>query len=304
MSRLTENATGLSFSTFLRLVWDVARPKFIELGMGRSLIRIPILHEDRSVLAIDKPANWMLIPYNWQRTQLNLQAALVSSIRAGDFWARSRNLKFLRYIHRLDAETTGVMLFGKSLGAVNSLGELFEDRRMEKRYLAVVKGVPRNSEWSCRAKLAKNPKRIGRMMVDAKEGKSAETHFRVLQTQDGQSLIEANPLTGRTHQIRVHLLQAGHTVIGDPYYGPGGSSHLKRSRKSDGPYPMGLRSVEISYMDPFRRKRVHIEAPIKEFMKAFGFSDRVSNGKNDAKDSKQNRLEKEKDIRFKKSSHK
>jgi len=72
----------------------------IELGDGT---RIPILYEARSVLAIDKPAGWLLAPDSWNKTGRNLQLALRSSIEAGDFWARARNLKFLRFVHRLNA---------------------------------------------------------------------------------------------------------------------------------------------------------------------------------------------------------
>src|SRR5215831_4719315 len=113
------------------------KPSDIELGTGE---RIPILYEDRSIMAIDKPRGWMLVPFSWQRTNRNLQAALTSSIAAGDFWARSRGLRFLRFVHRLDAETTGILLLGKSQGAVESYGELFEGRNIEKVYLAVVQG--------------------------------------------------------------------------------------------------------------------------------------------------------------------
>src|SRR5215472_6028108 len=111
------------------------RPNYIEFPTGDC---IPILYEDRSVMAIDKPRGWMLVPFSWQKTAHNLQAALTSSIAAGDFWARSRNLKFLRFVHRLDAETTGILLLAKSQGAVASYGTLFESREMEKVYLAVV----------------------------------------------------------------------------------------------------------------------------------------------------------------------
>ena len=82
----------------------MAKPDYIELG--RDLC-IPILYEDRSVLAIDKPAGWMLAPNTWDRTGRNLQLALESSVREGEYWARSRNLKFLRFLHRLDADTSG-----------------------------------------------------------------------------------------------------------------------------------------------------------------------------------------------------
>jgi len=114
----------------------VAKPDCIELPTGEKLA---ILYEDRSVLAIDKPPGWMLVPFSWQKTSRNLQAALTSSIAAGDFWARSRGLRYLRFVHRLDADTTGVLLIAKSQGAVASYGTLFEGRQMEKRYLAVVR---------------------------------------------------------------------------------------------------------------------------------------------------------------------
>ena len=110
----------------------MAKSDAIELPTGE---RIPILYEDRSVLAIDKPRGWMLVPFSWQKTDRNLQAAIASSIAARDFWARSRNLKYLRSIHRLDADTSGVLLFARSPGATRTYGELFESRKMEKVYL-------------------------------------------------------------------------------------------------------------------------------------------------------------------------
>ena len=124
----------------------MAKPKFIELD---EEIRIPILYEDRSIMAIDKPFGWMLVPDSWDRTNRNLQLAIQSSLNAKDFWARSRQLRFLRYVHRLDAETTGVMLFAKSPAAVKTYGELFSDRRVEKVYLAVVTNPPNRPERVC-----------------------------------------------------------------------------------------------------------------------------------------------------------
>ena len=239
------------------------RPNHIELGDGTT---IPILHEDRSVIAIDKPAGWMLVPHTWQKTNRNLQAAIVSSIGAGDFWARSRNVKFLRYVHRLDAETSGVLLFARSYGAVESYGRLFESRQMEKSYLVVVHGIPSAKEWTCREPIGPDPKQIGRMQVDSREGKHAETHFRILQTGSRTSLLEAQPVTGRTHQIRIHLLAGGHPVVGDELYGPDAK---KPSRGKSG---LGLRSVFLGYIDPFTRKPIRIEAPAADFLKEFRFS--------------------------------
>jgi 23S rRNA pseudouridine1911/1915/1917 synthase len=236
----------------------VAKTDHIELPTGEKLV---ILYEDRAVLAIDKPAGWMLVPFSWQRTQRNLQAALSSSMAAKDFWARSRNLKFLRYVHRLDAGTTGILLFAKSQGALTTYGELFESRGMEKTYLAVVQGVPRESEWTCLLRIGEDARRHGRMRPD-KNGKTAETRFRSLQTAKGKSLLEAFPYTGRTHQSRVHLAESGHAVVGDDLYGP------QPDRDSE---KIGLRAVTLAYNDPFNGRRVEIHAPASSFIKEYGF---------------------------------
>lgn len=240
-------------------LWPVARPNFIQLG---DEVSIPILYEDRSVMAIDKPVGWMLVPYNWDKTSRNLQLAISSSILGREFWARSRNLKYLKYIHRLDAETSGILLFAKSPGALQTYSDIFESRRMQKRYLAVVRGEPKKEEWSCDAKLGPDPREIGRHRVDPKAGKAAETQFKVLERRPGLALIEARPITGRTHQIRLHLTHAGLPIVGDTLYGV----PEDRSRRTA---LMGLRAVGLEYQDPFQRRRVRIEAPTDEFLAQF-----------------------------------
>jgi RluA family pseudouridine synthase len=235
----------------------VPKPDSIELPGCEP---IPILYEDRSVIAVDKPRGWMLVPHSWQKTNRNLQAAITSSIAARDFWARSRNLKFLRHVHRLDADTTGILLFAKSIGAVETFSDLFEGRRMEKTYLAVVAGQPKQNGWICHVRLAPDPRQPGKMKVDAREGKESETHFKVLETGGKFSLIEAKPVTGRTHQIRVHLLDSGLPIVGDELYG-----------RREGKLPLGLRAIKLVYTDPFTRKRVEISASADEFLEEFGF---------------------------------
>jgi RluA family pseudouridine synthase len=235
----------------------MAKPNFIALPGCEP---IPILYEDRSVLAVDKPRGWMLVPVAWQKTARNLQAAINSSLAARDFWARSRGLKFLRYVHRLDADTSGVLLFAKSRGVVETCSKMFEGRQMEKTYLAVAAGKALDGEWTCQLKLAPDPKCDGRMRVDARRGKPAETHFRSLKTHGEYSLIEARPVTGRTHQIRVHLAEAGLPIVGDELYG---------SRIGD--LPLGLRAVRLAYFNPFTKARVEIHAPTDNFLQEFGF---------------------------------
>lgn len=237
----------------------MARPDCIRLFKEEP---IPILYEDRSILAIDKPAGWMLVPFSWQRTNRNLQAAIQSSIGAGHFWARSRGIRFLKYIHRLDAETTGILLFAKSQGALDSFGDLFEARQMEKIYLAVTEAEPKQSAWTCRLRLGPDPEQHGLMRVD-KLGKEAETDFRVVASANGLHLIEARPATGRQHQIRIHLAESGCPIVADELYG----------RQEDA--AMGLRAVGLAYTDPFSRRPVAIRAPVEEFLRYFGFAPEV-----------------------------
>jgi RluA family pseudouridine synthase len=229
----------------------MAKPNSIELPDGE---RVDILYEDRSVLAIDKPAGWMLAPVSWDKTSRNLHRTLMHSMQAGEYWARSRNLRYIRFIHRLDTETSGVVLMAKNPGALSVMSRLFETRRMSKKYLAVVRGLPRQTQWTCRLNIASEMDATGRMRIDERHGKEAETAFVVLQQGKGSALIEASPVTGRTHQIRVHLAAAGHPILGDVLYGDKGPA-------------LALRAVEISYTDPFQKRPVRILAPTENFIR-------------------------------------
>jgi len=246
------------------------KTSYIALPDGSFL---PILYEDRSVIAIDKPPAWMLVPFSWQNTSRNLQAAITSSIAAGDFWARSRNVRQLQHVHRLDAETTGVLLFAKTKGALDTYSDLFEAREVGKVYLAAVEGLPTRQEWACHLPLQPHPTDHGRMRVEHEQGKPCETNFRVLAslTPPGKpptTLIEARPVTGRTHQIRIHLAESGYPVIGDTLYGSG--RHTRSKAFSERPL-MALRSVFLTYRDPFTKRQVRIVAPWDQFFAQYGF---------------------------------
>ncbi len=255
--------------------------------------KIPILYEDRNILAIDKPSGWMLAPNNWVNTSRNLQLALESSMMGGDFWAKSRNLRFIRYIHRLDADASGILLMARNQGVLNVFSKLFEERRVLKKYYAVVQGIPKQEEWECELPLSTNvpvaeiranrnglkafQERKIRAFVDPENGKEAKTHFKLLATNGKRSLVEAEPLTGRTHQIRVHLQAAGCPIGGDPLYIPKADTAAPDTPKRQRPTKLALRAVYLQYRDPFQHKDVTIKAATEHFLRIFGMKAEQTN---------------------------
>jgi RluA family pseudouridine synthase len=233
----------------------MAKPTVIEFPDGKV---IPIVYEDRSILVLDKPAGWLIAPDDWYNTRRNFTLALRSSLENGDWWAKSRSLKFLQIIHRLDAETSGLLMCVKSPGAVNAYSALFEERRMKKVYYAVVEGPVPDDRWVRSDMLGPAVGRVGVFRVVREGGREAETEFRVLSREAGYTLVEASPASGRTHQIRLHLLASGCPVVGDELYG---RSH---------PEGLALRAVELGFLDPFTKKPVRILAQTKEFLLQFG----------------------------------
>ena len=234
----------------------VAKDPWIELPDGP---RVRIVHEDRSVLVLDKPAGWLVAPEDWEQTSRNLSRALRAGVDAGDWWARSRNLRFLRPVHRLDAETTGLLMLVKHEGAMAAYSRLFAGRAIEKRYLAVVEGTTPSTAWTREDPLGPEAGWPGRQRVDWREGKPAVTAFRVVAAGATRVLVEALPRTGRTHQIRLHLAASGCPVVGDALYG-----------RPD-PEGLALRAVGLRYLDPFRKRPVVIEAEAGAFRQRFGW---------------------------------
>lgn len=239
------------------------KPALIEIPEAKLVI--PILFENRSIIAIDKPAGWLLAPSHWKNTSRNLQRTLELSILARDFWARSRNLKYIRFLHRLDAETSGVLLLVKNPGAIPAYNKLFAKGLIEKYYAAVVHGVPQWKTFPCRLSISQSPDNPTKMRINKKHGKFAETIFTVVATRADKTLLIAQPLTGRTHQIRVHLTALGLPILGDKLYGEKDTSSQKQN------HTIALRACRVRFKDPFENKLLDIQAPMQDFLSKYGF---------------------------------
>jgi RluA family pseudouridine synthase len=192
---------------------------------------VPVVHEDARLLAVDKPARLLTSPDRYDRERPNLMKLLHAGIERGAEWAVQRRIDYLSNAHRLDFETTGVLLLAKDKPALVHLANQFGGTQPEKTYVALVPGSPEQDEFEVDLKLTPDPRLPG-LMRWSKDGKKALTRFRVLERFRGVTLVSCHPATGRTHQIRVHLKFAGFPIYGDEFYGDGRRLYLSALKPS------------------------------------------------------------------------
>lgn len=211
---------------------------------------IKLLWEDDSVVVVHKPSPLPVHPCG--RYNLNTLTSLLD---------RAYGVDRLRLVHRLDANTTGVMLLAKSPEIATRLRSQFENNSVEKRYLVRCQGTPSKDAFHCDLPITRQRDVAGTRGWDP-EGDPARTDFLVQRRfGDGTSLIEARPKTGRTNQIRIHLWALDMPVMGDKSYLPAGRREDAQTIRVGDP-PMCLHASQLSFDHPTTQQRLSINAPI------------------------------------------
>lgn len=241
-----------------------ARPSHRLEGGERIEVRIPppppddttpepipldVIYEDAALAAINKPAGMVVHPAAGNRVGTLVNALLARWPQIAGVGGRDR----AGIVHRLDKDTSGVILVAKTEPARLALMAQFEARTVQKRYIALVHGHPPTPQGLIEAPIGRDPKQRRRMAV-VRGGREAASVYKVIAWYKDCALVEVIPQTGRTHQIRVHMAFIGCPIVGDPVYG--------RRKERLGLKRQFLHAAGLEFTSPATGERVKVEAPL------------------------------------------
>ena len=222
-----------------------------EISVEAEDIDIDVVYEDSDLLVINKASGMVVHPAPGHYSHTLVNALLYRfQISGGEKYRPG-------IVHRLDKDTSGLMLVAKNEKTHESLSNMIASKEVERHYLAIVDGVIKHDNGTIDAPIGRDSSNRQKMAVTDIHGKEAITHFKVLETFQNNTLIECILETGRTHQIRVHMAYIGHPVSNDPLYGRGKSTEFGQM----------LHSKSIKFKHPSTGKELFFEvAPPKEFI--------------------------------------
>ena len=226
-------------------------------------IPLKIVHEDQHLLVVDKPAGLVVHP-----AAGNLDGTLVNALLhhcAGQL-SGIGGVARPGIVHRIDKDTSGLLVVAKTDIAHEGLAKQFAAHSIDRRYLAVVSGVPKTAEGSVDAPLARSSQNRKKMAVVAEgRGKRAVTHWRKLTNLREAALVECRLETGRTHQVRVHMAQIGHALVGDPVYGRTRKEHRALLKQLEF-HRQALHAAHLGFIHPVSKDRLSFQSALPSDM--------------------------------------
>jgi 23S rRNA pseudouridine1911/1915/1917 synthase len=229
----------------------------VPLSLKPEPIPLLVLYEDPSIIVIDKPAGMVVHP-----APGNPSGTLVNALlhHCNDLSGINGALR-PGIVHRLDKETSGVMVVAKNDESYRHLTRQFKNRTVEKVYLAIAYGNIKQNEGQIDSAIGRHPDQRKKMSTKTKKGRVALTRWKVLERLGPFTLLEIHPQTGRTHQIRVHLSSIGHPILGDPLYGKKGTVEMMKKMGRQ-----ALHAHRLGFTHPRTGERIQFVAPIPEDM--------------------------------------
>jgi 23S rRNA pseudouridine1911/1915/1917 synthase len=234
-------------------VFRVEVPEPEPLHNAPQDIPLDVVYEDPHLLVIDKPAGLVVHPAAGNRDGTLVNALLY---HCGESLSGIGGVARPGIVHRIDKNTSGLLAVAKSDAAHEGLSKQFAGHSIERRYLAIVSGVPRTGGGTVDAPLGRSSANRKKMaIVAANRGKRAVTHWKRLELLRDSALVECSLETGRTHQVRVHMASIGHPLLGDPVYGGGGKAHRDLLKRL-GFQRQALHAARLGFTHPVTKLRL------------------------------------------------
>ena len=264
--KVNGNIKKLSYKVQLNDEISICIPKAKETDLKPQEIPIEVVYEDDDIIVVNKPKGLVVHPANG-----NPDGTLVNAIMAMCKESLSGIGGELRpgIVHRLDKDTSGLLIVAKNDKAHINMSEQIKNRQVTKKYIALVRGVIQEDDATIDMPIGRSTKDRKKMAV-TKNGKQAVTHFKVLKRYPKYTLLEVKIDTGRTHQIRVHMADFGHPVVGDMVYSNG---------KNDfGIQGQMLHAKSLDFKHPITGKQMHLEAELPQYFKSILEGEEIGRG--------------------------
>ena len=244
-----------SYITNINDIITINKPEAVQTKIEAQDIPVPIVYEDNDIIVVNKPKGMVVHPANGNPDGTLVNAVLNicrdslsgigGEIRPG-------------IVHRLDKDTSGLIIIAKNDVAHVNMSKQIQERKVSKKYIALVRGIISENEATIDMPIARSSKDRKKMAV-RKDGKQAVTHFKVLERFNNCTLLDIKIDTGRTHQIRVHMAEIGHPVIGDEVYSNGKNEFGIKGQM--------LHAKSLDFEHPITGEKMHLEAELPKYFK-------------------------------------